>query len=232
MMKKTTRTLFLILSSFALLIYAALNVSAQERPKPSPRDRIIITPNDRIRLPRALSIIPPNTITGRIRWKKEYGLPYNNIGGSPSAIPYPCSSRVFFLRSRILVVNDRPGQTPKGSWQDVGNVTGEPSLSDAGTGTPRQEGDYYVCRYAIVNLPLDRNILLELDINPSYLPPDYLGFDRSVRLTTPWVGGTQPQPPSGYQRTIKENRSITLTTGAPRANVDFEIIYAPISSPR
>jgi hypothetical protein len=248
-MKNVTRTFLLVFSSLLLLTYMATNVGAQNpNPTPIPRDGILINPNDRtLIVPRdgilvtprdkignaeRYSLIPPNTVTGKIRWRTEYGLPYNNSDAGRPVHPYPCGTGPFFLRSTTLVISERPGQTPTGTYKDVGNLTGEQSLSDAGTansgGVPKVEGGYYVCRYAIVNLPLNRTIKLELDINPSYLPYDYRGFDRSVRLTAPWVGGTQPQPPPGYQRTIKGNRDFTLTNSATRATVDFEIVYEPI----
>lgn len=236
------RSLIFAVISFLLFTSAALNARAQNlQPTPAPpsritinpNDRIIVTPNDKVIIDsNRYSIIPPNSITGKIRWRTEYGLPYNSYNDGRPVYPYPCGSGVFFLRPTTLVINERPGQTPQGSYQDVGNLTGDPTLSDAGIATtggiPRQEGEYYVCRYAIVNLPLNRAINLALDINPGYLPANYTGFDRSIRLTAPWVGGSQPQPPPGYQRTIKGNRSVTLTDNAPRATVDFEIVYEPI----
>lgn len=223
-----------------LFTFSALDARAQNpQPTPTPnrtriirRDDILINPNDKIGSADRYSLIPPNTVTGKIRWRREYGLPYNNSNDGRPVHPYPCGTGPFYFRSTMLVIKERPGQTPQGTYQDVGSLTGEPNLSDAGIanvgGVPKVEGEYYVCRYAIVNLPLNRTIKLELDINPSYLPYDYHGFDRSVRLTAPWVGGTQPQPPPGYQRTIKGNRDFTLTNSAPRAAVDFEIVYEPI----
>lgn len=238
-MKNAARTFRLVFSSLLLLVTVAMNVDAQKKPQPKPNIReLIIVPSDRARnMTDFLSVIPPNAITGKIKWRKELGLPYNKDNDGRPVHPYPCGTDVFHFRSRVLVISERLGGTPLGSWQDVGAVTGDPNLSDAGTasagGIPKQEGDYYVCRYAIVNLPPNRTIQLELEINPGFLPSDYLGFDRSVRLTVPWVGGTQPQPPEGYQRTIKGNRSVTLTDAASRANLDFEMVYEPIqSSPR
>jgi len=235
-MKHTTRTFLLVFSSLLLLVTVAMNVDAQKKPQPKPNIReLIIVPSDRVRNPTDfLSVIPPNTITGKIKWRKELGLPYNKDNDGRPVHRYPCGTDVFYFRSRVLVTSERPGRTPLGSRQDVGAVTGDPNLSDAGTANtgslPKQEGDYYFCRYAILNLPLNRTIQLELEINPGFLPSDYLGFDRSVRLTAPWVGGAQPQPPEGYQRTIKGNRSVTLTDGAPRARVDFEMVYEPMQS--
>ena len=80
-------------------------------------------------------------------------------------------------------------------------------------------------------MPLDRTISIEAEINPSFLPPTYNGFDKSVRLTAPWVGGGQPQPPPGYQRVLIGNRQVTLTEKQPRASVDLEVVYRPIAAP-
>ncbi len=119
----------------------------------------------------------------------------------------------------------------------MGTVSGR----DFGTaGTPPEDGDYYVCHFTVTDLPLHRAINVQVEIDERFLPPDYKGFDRSVRLTAPWVGGSEPQPPSGQFRTIKGNTGllgVTLTEQRPHAELTFEMFYAPsqeldLSNPR
>ncbi len=76
-----------------LLTYSALDARAQSpQPTPSPNDRTLIVPRDGILInPNDRVVVTPNdgvilnsdrykvlltsAITGKIRWKKEYGLP-------------------------------------------------------------------------------------------------------------------------------------------------------------
>src|SRR5438552_6496140 len=130
----------LLALTILLFTFSALDARAQNpQPTPTPnrtriirRDDILINPNDKIGSADRYSIIPPNTITGKIRWRREYGLPYNNSNDGRPVHPYPCGTGPFYFRSTMLVIRERPGQTPQGTYQDVGSLTGEPNLSDAG----------------------------------------------------------------------------------------------------
>lgn len=216
---KTSRLLLFILSSLLPLLCVTINAQAQNKERQLERAaRTPADPDNRIsRLPG---------ISVQTRWKKDYGLPYNNRSGSTAAYPSPCDSVVFVYRSKTMVPDRNPNQAGRVSWRDVGAWTyANPTINAA------EDGEYYVCRYSISDLPLDRTISIEADINPSFLPPAYNGFDKSVRLTAPWVGGSQPQPPPGYQRVLIGNRQVTLTEKQPRATVDFELAYRPLATP-
>jgi hypothetical protein len=163
-----------------------------------------------------------NGISGEVRWNKEYGLPYNSSNDGRPVHPYPC--QVFRIRSTVAIINRTNIKLPEGVVGEAGTVSGK----DFGTaGPPPEAGGNYVCHFAITDLPLNRKINVQAEIDPSFLPPDYTGFDRSVRLTASWVGGSQPEPPSGQQRKLTGNTSVTLTEKAPHARVIFEMVYAP-----
>jgi len=171
--------------------------------------------------------IPPDSglfvltgISGEVRWKKEFGLPYNSGHESRPVHPYPC--QVFKVRSTVLAIAEPPLRFPPGTSVEVGTVKGK----DFGTaGPPREDGDYYSCRFNVTDLPLNKTIDIRVDIDPSFLPPDYTGFDRSVRYTAPWVGGSQPQPPDGQYRKFTGFRKVILSQSNPNERVVFEMIY-------
>jgi len=160
-------------------------------------------------------------IAGEVRWKREYGVPYNNSHESRTIHPYPC--QVFKVRSTIPAVAKPPLYFPPGTAVEVGTVKGK----DFGTaGPPREDGNYYSCHFNVTDLPLDKAIDIRVDIDPSFLPPDYTGFDRSVRYTAPWVGGSEPQPPAGQFRQFTGFRKVILSKSTPNARVVFEMVYA------
>ena len=161
-------------------------------------------------------------IAGEVRWKKEYGLPYNTSNDGRSTHPYPC--QVFKVRSTIVVTATPPITLPAGTSADVGTIKGK----DFGTaGPPRGDGDYYICRFTVADLPFNRAINIQVDIDPSFLPPGYTGFDRSIRLSAAWIGGSEPQPPAGNYRKFIGNKSVTLTEAQTNAKLVFEMVYAP-----
>ena len=215
---KQSQTLPLVLWSLASLALVTTSVYSQTKERQLERSiRTPVDPNSRIsRLPG---------ISVQTRWKKDYGLPYNNHSGSVAAYPSPCDAVVFVYRSKIIVPDRNPNQADGASWRDVGVWTyTNPTIK------PIEEGDYYACRYSISDLPVDRTISIEADINPSFLPPAYNGFDRSVRFTAPWIGGSQPQPPPGYQRELIGGRQVTISAAQPHANLDFELVYLPVGA--
>ncbi len=161
-------------------------------------------------------------VSGEVRWKKEYGLPYNSQNDGRPVHPYPC--QVFRVHSTAAVINKLGVRLPRGLAGDAGTFSG----ADFGrAGTPPEDGDYYVCHFTVTDLPLDRTINVQVEIDPSFLPPGYTGFDPAIRLTAPWVGGAEPQPPSGQQRRIMGNTQTLLTEKEPRARLVFEMVYAP-----
>ena len=216
MKMKGSLSLLLIVTGLLPLACVTINAQAQDKERQLERaTRTPVDPNSRISKLPGISV--------QTRWKRDYGLPYNNRSGSTAAYPSPCDAVVFVYRSKIMVPDRNPNQAGRVSWRDVGAWTyTNPTINAA------EDGEYYVCRYSISDLPLDRTISIEADINPSFLPPTYNGFDKSVRLTAPWIGGSQPQPPPGYQRVLIGNRQVTLTEKQPRASVDLEVVYRPI----
>jgi hypothetical protein len=166
-------------------------------------------------------------ISGEVRWKKEYGLPYNTGHESRPVHPYPC--QVFKVRSTILAPAEPPLKFPPGTSVEVGTLKGK----DFGTaGPPREDGDYYTCHFNVTDLPLNKTIDIRVDIDPSFLPPDYTGFDRSIRYTAPWVGGSQPQPPAGQFRQFTGFSKVTLSKSTPNARVIFEMQYRELKLER
>ena len=185
---------------------------------PSPKPVIQIDRN----IPGAMLLL--NGVSAEVRWKKTYGLPYNTSNDGRPVHPYPC--QVFHVRSSVAIINRTSIKLPRDVVGDAGTVAGK----DFGTaGPPPEDGDYFVCHFTVTDLPLNRRLNVQVEIDPSFLPPGYTGFDRSVRLTAPWVGGAEPQPPSGQQRKIMGNTQLffTLTEKQPRARLVFEMVYAP-----
>lgn len=75
----------------------------------------------------------------------------------------------------------------------------------------------YVCDLYVKYLPLNREFQVRADVDNS-----------PARLTGAWMGGSEPQPPPGYTRLIRNGiRNVTLTASAPRAVLVFEMVYSP-----
>jgi hypothetical protein len=78
----------------------------------------------------------------------------------------------------------------------------------------RDEDGYYYCDYLVSELPLDKQITISASLA------------EREGSTEAWRGGSQPQPPSGWQRVVDEgSRTVTLTTSEPRATMNFEMVY-------
>lgn len=204
-----------------------LSIRSQTVPKPkksqteSTRQPPIVQSDKKIPPDSGLFVL--TGISGEVRWKKEYGLPYNTGHESRPIHPYPC--QVFKVRSTILAVAEPPLRLPQGTSVEVGTVKGK----DFGTaGPPREDGDYYSCHFNVTDLPLNKTIDVRVDIDPSFLPPDYTGFDRSIRYTAPWIGGSQPQPPAGQFRQFTGFKKVILSNSTPNARVLFEMQYAEL----
>jgi hypothetical protein len=151
--------------------------------------------------------IPANSVRVHIRYKKAMG--YTNTSPFASKGPYSCGA--FSVRATAL-----GGPTGSlGSDQSVG-------ASIIREAVMREDGDFYVCDFTVTDLPLNKNITIRAQIGP----------ERQF-LTGRWDGGVDPQPPQGYERALNYNgnRSVTLTSRAPRAFVDFVMSYRPIYSP-
>lgn len=71
---------------------------------------------------------------------------------------------------------------------------------------------YYHCEFLISGLALDQDVTV----------------GASVDDQGPWLGGTQAQLPSGYQRVLTDReRTVTLTQSDPRATMNFEMFAEP-----
>jgi hypothetical protein len=219
-MIRAKRFLLCIASSFLLLTCIAFSASAQKpRPTPNPRDQILTRPNDRVRIPtEAISVIPPFSVRGKIRWRKAYGvIPTGPATRDPS--PLPCGH--FFVAAMKM------GPAAPGSLGGrLTTVATTPNLPNKITQGP-DEGDYYVCNYIIPDLPKDTNLVILAGMGGTLLLPQ---MDRDPYYwRNPWIGGSQPQPPPGYERVFKGGQNVTLTNNLSRMSIDFEMIYGPVA---
>jgi hypothetical protein len=207
---------FLIFTSCALLLLTcmAISVSAQNpQPTPNINDPVMRFPSDRSRSPtesRAKIFI--TSILGKIRWKKEYGLPSIDGGVTPDK-----ATNCTAIRVQATVQEGAPGTF--GKAVNVGYITLQ--------NEPTEEGGYYICKYSISDrnndLPHNRVITVSAFLGP-YASPD---LNRALTMGT-WYGGSQPQPPPGTQRVVDGSRGVTLTDSAPRTTLDFEVVYRPL----
>lgn len=180
-MKKPSQILLLVFSSLLLLISVTATVRAQRR---------------------------TYTVSGTIRWKKEYGVIPMGPGHSQAAV-YPCSP--FFVAAVT------PG-TGKAITYTENALTQLPD-----------EGGYYVCRY-VLRVPADTSLYITAGMGGVLLLPK---MDRSpYYITAPWIGGNRPQPPAGAERTFTGYKYVTLSGRRTRAFVNFEMIYARNDDPR
>ena len=211
------------LLAFAILLLtcAALDAQAQRaRPTPNINDPVIINPNNKVRSPtetRAKNRVPvgsnlppdtietltPYTIRVRVRYKKEYGYLYSDTYDNNR--PFSCIA--FAVKATVLV--GAPGTF--GRDKSVGVLTSH---------APMREGNgYYSCWYTFTDLPIEQSINIS---GPVMNMPQY--------LTGRWLGGTEPQPAAGYERTVIGNRGVTLKYNQPGVTVDLEMVYRPLPS--
>ena len=212
-MSNTKQFLHLALSTILIVAGAAIGIHAQQRdpnqPRPTP------TPKPITRVPGGvltrdqtgarLSHLPG--IYGTIRWKKELGLPYDPSSARPTG---PVCS-VFGVRLTV----QEPGSP--GTFGRTGTLDNFPLK-----GSPTQDGEYYVCSFALPDRAYPRNRMMVINAD----------FWRSTaHETRPWKVGSNAQPPPGQQRAIiiigGRNNGITLTYNQPHATVDFEMVYRP-----
>jgi hypothetical protein len=237
MFKFTHKLLLIVAAGFLLLAGVALDIQAQEQPPdararrspPTPTPTPLPTPtpqppsrrgsriSDRVRN-SAGAVISSNSVRGTIRWKKDYGLIPPGPGyNTPS--PEPCG--VFFVAA--MTTAGAPGTFGK-----LTTLKTESAQFNEPNKVP-EEGDYYVCHYIITGLPTNKNMLIMAGMGGSLLLPQLDPYP--LYHTVPWIGGSQPQPPPGYDRVFIGSRSVTLTDSDSRAVVDFEMVYRPIPAP-
>ena len=71
---------------------------------------------------------------------------------------------------------------------------------------------YYFCEFLVSGLALNQDVSIA----------------ASIADQTRWLGGTQPEVPMGYRRTLTDRqRTVTLTESDPRATMNFEMFYEP-----
>ena len=193
-----------------LLGCATLDARAQNpRPTPNINDPVMRLPSDNIRATKTPRVFLATSVIGKIRWKKEYGLPSIDGGRTPDK-----ATNCTAIRVQATVLEGAPGTF--GKAVNVGSITLQ--------NEPTEENNYYVCSYSISNrnndLPRNQVITVSAFLGP-YASPD---LNRAL-VMGPWYGGSEPQPPPGYQRVVDGARGVTLTDSVPRATVDFEVVY-------
>jgi hypothetical protein len=226
------RTSRLLALTIFLLTSLALDARAQNpQPTPTPapntrtrtvrRNGTVINSNDGVTATPTDSavnnsdkykLILASTIIGKIRWRKEYGLPSIDGGRTPDK-----ATNCTAIRVLATVQEGAPGTF--GKSVNVGYI--------ALQNEPTEEEAYYTCSYSITDrnndLPRNRNIAVSAFLGP-YANPD---LNRALTMGV-WYGGSEPQPPIGYQRVVDGGRGVTLTDNAPRATVDFEVVFRPV----
>lgn len=218
-MVSTKRFLLFTISSIMLLMCMGLSASAQNpQPTPNINDPVMRFPRDRSRLPtEVLRITPAWSVSGKIRWRKEYG--------QVPAGPVSTTASFDLCGQHFAAALKSVGQP--GSFATLKLVAYTPDLPNKIVPV-NEPGDYYVCSYTILNLPKNTNLLIMAGLGGVLLLPQ---VDQAPYYhTTPWIGGSQPQPPPGYDRVFIGSKSVTLTDAAPRATVDFEMVYQPLPS--
>ena len=206
------RILLFAINSFLLLTCLAISASAQTpQPTPNINDPVMRFPG---RSPtETRTKILTTAIVGKIRWKKEYGLPSIDGGMTPDKATNCTAIRV------LATVQEAGAPGTFGKSVNVGYI----GLQNE----PTEENGYYICSYSITDrnndLPRNRVITVSAFLGP-YASPD---LNRAL-VAGPWYGGSQSQPPPGYQRVVAGSRGVTLTNSAPHATVDFEVVYQPV----
>jgi hypothetical protein len=219
-MSKTRHKLFLAIAPAVFLACSVVNIHAQDKPAgsertprpsptPVPKARPPLT-NSRARIEAGKNQFDPG-IFGLIRWKIEYGLPSTDGGGTPNKA-LNCTA----FRVEATVQEGAPGTFGQANSVGYWTVQNEPT----------KENGYYVCRYSITDRnPLPRNRVIKVS---AFLGPFASAELNQSLITGGWFGAGEPQPPPGKQRVVIGGTGITLTDSAPRATVDFEMLYRPI----
>ncbi|MEO6393063.1 MAG: hypothetical protein ABIP75_14540 [Pyrinomonadaceae bacterium] len=149
----------------------------------------------------------PTYVSGSIRWKKDLGIIPMGPGNKQAA-PVPCGQ--FFVAG-----------TEPASGKSIAYTTNPFAFSE--------EGDYYVCRYAM-KAPANKTMYMIPGMGGVLLLPK---MDTSAFYwTDPWIGGNRNKPPAGAFRTFTGFTYVTLSTRRPRGVANFEMIYGRSDDPR
>lgn len=147
---------------------------------------------------------PLYAVNGKIRWKKEYGVaPINS--DLQNSIDNRCIS--FY----VAALDPRTNQPLRGDHSQMWKAD--------------DEGDYYVCRYAL-KLPTGTQVRVIAQMGGDGLLPN--PDPNPLFLTRAWIGGnpSQSKPPQGGMRAFTGSKYVMLDRRTPRATVDFELYYA------
>jgi len=147
---------------------------------------------------------PLYAVNGKIRWKKAYGVvPVSS--NLQDSINNRCIS--FY----VAALDPRTNQPLRGDHSQMW--------------TADDEGDYYVCRYAL-RLPTNTQVRVIAQMGGDGLLPN--PDPNPLFLTRAWIGGnpSQSQPPQNGMRSFTGSKYVMLDRRTPRATVDFELYYA------
>jgi hypothetical protein len=122
-------------------------------------------------------------------------------------------------------VREGEGTDTSGTVRNVGFIVRQTK--------PTVENGYYICSYSITNrnndLPRNRVIRISAELRLNINPFDGDNHDLMKALTRGlWYRASVSPPPSAYTRAVVGGTDLTLTNSAPRATVDFEVVYKPI----
>jgi len=174
---------------------------------PATEDKVgkIVFEGEALLPPDNVEPLPPNTLRVRIRYREELGFNEDHDTYGDKG-PFSCTA--FAVRATVLV--GLPGTF--GVDKPVGDISPNEPMR-AGNGL-------YSCWFTIDNVPFNEVIKVFGMVR-----------DRPRYLSERWRGGSQPQPPPGYVRTVLGSRSVTLTSQQPSALVDMEVVYRPVPTP-
>jgi len=147
---------------------------------------------------------PLYAVNGKIRWKKAFGVvPVSS--SLQDSIDNRCIS--FY----VAALDPRTNQPLRGDHSQMWKAD--------------DEGDYYVCRYAL-KLPTATQVRVVAQMGGDGLLPN--PDPNPLFLTRAWVGGdpSQSRPPQGAIRAFTGSKYATVDRRTPRATVDFELYYA------
>ena len=223
MLKSTHRLFLIVAAAFLLLACAALDIQAQQQPPNARVRRSAPTPTSTPQPPpsrgRVISDIRQGPkgqfapgIFGRISWKKDYGFPSTDGGRTPNKA-LNCTA----FRVEATVQEGAPNTFGKAKNIGYFGTQNEPT----------EENGYYICSYSLSDQSQDFPHARVISVS-AFLGPFASTELNQALITGAWFGASRPQPPFGYQRVVIGGRGITLTESAPRATVDFEMVYRPV----
>jgi hypothetical protein len=176
------------------------------------RDGIRITPGnigDTVLRPLPAEVYDPPLLANQVRVVVRYSKEYGNMVSAGSFDVSACNA---FSVMGATVLEPVPGGF--GNEREVGG-----SYVRKG-GMPIDFGSYWLCSATISSLPFDRDLKVYIKVHP-----------QDVWRTGPWKGGTNLQPPAGYERTITPPfQTVRLTASKTSEIVIFDMVYAPLPS--